>query len=94
VFALHLDLFLRREPWPASRSQNNMFIFPGVGLGVIGAGAHILSDRFFFDAAQALADSVDDVTLASGKVRARVWSVCARTCLWVWSVCARTCLWV
>ena len=45
-----------------------MFIFPGVGLGVISSGANRVSDRVFFEAATALAECVDDAALAQGKV--------------------------
>jgi malic enzyme len=35
---------------------NNMFIFPGVGLGVIAAGARFVKDELFIAAARALSD--------------------------------------
>lgn len=51
-----------------SRSQNNMFIFPGVGLAVVGALTPSVPDRFFFEAARTLASCVDATALAQGQV--------------------------
>ena len=49
---------------------NNAYIFPGVGLGVIAAGAHCVTDEMFFVAVQALARQVTAEDLAVWRVLA------------------------
>ncbi|HSH12510.1 MAG TPA: NAD-dependent malic enzyme, partial [Desulfurivibrionaceae bacterium] len=45
---------------------NNVFIFPGIGLGVLAAGAREVLPEFFTAAAHAVADSVAEADLARG----------------------------
>jgi len=47
---------------------NNVYIFPGVGLGVIACGARHVIDEMFFAAAKALASEVSEKELAQGSV--------------------------
>lgn len=47
---------------------NNAYIFPGVGLGVIAAGARRVTDAMFHAAARALSDLVGDDRLRAGCV--------------------------
>ena len=47
---------------------NNVYIFPGVGLGVIAVGARHVTDEMFFVAAQALAAEVSPADLEQGSV--------------------------
>ena len=47
---------------------NNMFVFPGIGLGATLCGAREVSDRMLYVAAEALANFVTEDELAAGKV--------------------------
>jgi malate dehydrogenase (oxaloacetate-decarboxylating)(NADP+) len=47
---------------------NNMFIFPGVGLGAVACGASKITDGMFFSAAKTLAHMVTDGELQTGTV--------------------------
>jgi len=47
---------------------NNVYIFPGVGLGVVACGARRVTDDMFFAAAQALAAMVSEDDLEQGSV--------------------------
>ncbi len=47
---------------------NNVYIFPGVGLGVIACGARHVTDEMFFAAAKALAHEVSEEDLEQGRV--------------------------
>jgi malate dehydrogenase (oxaloacetate-decarboxylating)(NADP+) len=51
---------------------NNMFIFPGIGLGATGVRAKAVTDEMLFSAAQALADCVTPEDIAAGQVFPRV----------------------
>jgi malate dehydrogenase (oxaloacetate-decarboxylating)(NADP+) len=47
---------------------NNMYIFPGVGLGAVVCGAREITDQMFFAAARTLADRVTDEELHAGTI--------------------------
>lgn len=52
----------------APAQGNNVYIFPGVGLGVIASGARQVVDEMFFVAAQVLAQQVSAGDLEQGRV--------------------------
>jgi malic enzyme len=47
---------------------NNVFIFPGLGLGAIVAEASAVSDRMLLAAARALSEQISDARLATGAI--------------------------
>jgi malate dehydrogenase (oxaloacetate-decarboxylating)(NADP+) len=47
---------------------NNVYIFPGIGLGAIAASARHISDEMFLTAARIVADQVTEEDLAEGRI--------------------------
>jgi malate dehydrogenase (oxaloacetate-decarboxylating)(NADP+) len=47
---------------------NNMYVFPGIGLGATLCGAQMITDRMLYVAAEALAQYTSDEDVAAGKV--------------------------
>jgi len=47
---------------------NNVFVFPGMGLGVLAVGARQVSDRMFLAASKALAEAVGPELVAAGQL--------------------------
>ncbi|MBI1945995.1 MAG: NAD-dependent malic enzyme [Deltaproteobacteria bacterium] len=51
---------------------NNVYVFPGIGLGVVAARSRLVTDEMFLAAARALAAEVGDDDLAVGRVFPRL----------------------
>lgn len=63
---------------------NNVFIFPGLGLGTIVAGASEVTDGMINASAQALADSLSAAEIAAGCLMpevSRLWDICGQVAL-------------
>jgi malate dehydrogenase (oxaloacetate-decarboxylating)(NADP+) len=54
------------SPFAGTSQCNNVYIFPGVGLGVLAAGAPEVTDRMFTEAARGLAARCPDDALSRG----------------------------
>ncbi len=52
----------------ASSQANNVYIFPGIGLGITTCGARLVTDEMFFVAARALALEVSEADLKRGLI--------------------------
>lgn len=70
---------------------NNMFIFPGMGLGAVACGASSITDEMFFAAAKTLAHMVTDQELAAGtvypdlgKIRHISLAIASAVCMHAW----------
>jgi malate dehydrogenase (oxaloacetate-decarboxylating)(NADP+) len=56
------------SPFPGTSQCNNVYIFPGVALGVLASGARRVTDRMFLEAARTVASLVPGAMLAKGLV--------------------------
>ena len=70
---------------------NNMFIFPGIGLGAVASGSKHVTDEMFFVAAKTLAQMVTDEELEAGtlypdlaKIRQISLSIATAVCRLAW----------
>ena len=93
-------IFASGSPFPAVRLNgkvfvpgqgNNMFIFPGVGLGAVVCGASKVTDEMFFTAAKTLAHMVTEEELNAGtiypdlgKIRQISLAIAAAVCRLAW----------
>jgi malate dehydrogenase (oxaloacetate-decarboxylating)(NADP+) len=54
---------------------NNVYVFPGIGLGVVASGARYVTDQMFTAAAQVIADMVTEEDLEIGRVFPALWRI-------------------
>jgi len=93
-------IYASGSPFPPARIDgriyvpgqgNNMFIFPGIGLGAVVCGARKITDEMFFTAAKTLAHIVTEDELAAGtiypdlgKIRQISLAIASALCMLAW----------